>query len=50
LAGKAVVVEEWGVNCGACISSLPKLAKLAKSNEKKGLDGCGCDRPISASK
>lgn len=37
VAGKVVVVEEWGVNCGPCIASLPKLAKLAKSNEKKGL-------------
>jgi thiol-disulfide isomerase/thioredoxin len=37
LAGKVVVVEEWGVNCPPCIASLPKLAKLAKSNEKRGL-------------
>lgn len=37
LTGKVVVVEEWGVNCPPCIASLPKLAKLAKSNEKKGL-------------
>lgn len=37
LKGKVVVVEEWGVNCGPCIASLPELAKLAKSNEKKGL-------------
>jgi len=37
LAGKVVVVEEWGVNCGPCIASLPGMAKLAKSNEKKGL-------------
>jgi thiol-disulfide isomerase/thioredoxin len=37
LKGKVVVVEEWGVNCPPCIASLPELAKLAKSNEKKGL-------------
>lgn len=37
LTGKVVVVEEWGVNCGPCIASLPNLAKLAKSNDKKGL-------------
>ncbi len=37
LSGKVVVVEEWGVNCPPCIASLPDLAKLAKSNEKKGL-------------
>ncbi len=37
LTGKVVVVEEWGVNCPPCIASLPDLAKLAKSNEKKGL-------------
>jgi len=37
LAGKVVVVEEWGVNCPPCIASLPEMAKLAKSNENKGL-------------
>lgn len=37
LAGKVVVVEQWGVNCPPCIASLPMLAKLAQSNEKKGL-------------
>ena len=37
LKGKVVVVEEWGVNCPPCIASLPELARLAKSNEKKGL-------------
>jgi thiol-disulfide isomerase/thioredoxin len=37
LAGKVVVVEMWGVNCPPCIASLPEMAKLAKSNEKKGL-------------
>ena len=37
LAGKVVVVEEWGTHCGPCLASLPKMAKLAKSEEKKGL-------------
>jgi thiol-disulfide isomerase/thioredoxin len=37
LVGKVVVVEEWGVNCPPCIASLPDMAKLAKSYEKKGL-------------
>jgi thiol-disulfide isomerase/thioredoxin len=37
LEGKVVVVEEWGVNCGPCIASLPDMAKLAKRYEKKGL-------------
>lgn len=37
LAGKVVVVEEWGVNCGTCIATMPDLAKMAKSGEKKGL-------------
>ncbi len=37
LTGKVVVVEEWGVNCAPCVASLPMLAKMAKSNEKKGL-------------
>lgn len=37
LTGKVVVVEEWGVNCPPCLASLPNLAKLAKSNDKKGL-------------
>lgn len=37
LKGKVVVVEQWGVNCPPCIASLPELARLAKSGEKKGL-------------
>jgi thiol-disulfide isomerase/thioredoxin len=37
LAGKVVVVEEWGVKCPPCIASLPDLAKMGKSGEKKGL-------------
>lgn len=31
-AGKAVVIEKWGVNCGPCIASLPHMERLAKTN------------------
>ncbi len=48
LAGKVVVVEEWGVNCPPCIASLPDLAKLAKANEKKGLVVVGLERQNSS--
>lgn len=44
LAGKVVVVEEWGVNCGPCIASLPDMAKMAKSGAKKGLVVVGLER------
>lgn len=44
LAGKVVVVEEWGVKCPPCIASLPHMAKLAKSNDKKGLVVVGLER------
>ena len=44
LAGKVVVVEEWGVNCAPCIASLPDMAKLAKRYEKKGLVVLGFER------
>ena len=37
LTGKVVVVEEWGTHCPPCLASLPGMAKLAKSNEKRGL-------------
>lgn len=47
LAGKVVVVEEWGVNCAPCIASLPDLAKMAKSGEKKGLVVVGLERQQS---
>lgn len=43
LTGKVVVVEEWGVNCPPCVASLPMLAKMAKSNEKKGLAVVGLE-------
>jgi thiol-disulfide isomerase/thioredoxin len=48
LEGKVVVVEEWGVNCPPCIASLPELAKLAKSNAKKGLVVVGLERQNSS--
>ena len=48
LGGKVVVVEEWGVNCGPCIASLPDMAKLAKRYEKKGLVVVGLERQGSA--
>lgn len=35
LTGKVVFVEEWGVNCGPCIASLPEMAEMAKFGEKK---------------
>ncbi|MEK7950734.1 TlpA family protein disulfide reductase [Luteolibacter soli] len=44
LAGKVVVVEEWGVHCGPCIASLPEMAKLAKRYDKKGLVVVGLER------
>jgi thiol-disulfide isomerase/thioredoxin len=47
LKGKVVVIEEWGVNCGPCIASLPELAKMAKRYEKKGLMVVGMERQNS---
>ena len=32
-AGKAVVIEAWGVNCGPCLASLPEMERLAKRNK-----------------
>ena len=32
-AGKAVVIEAWGVNCGPCIASLPEMERLSKRNK-----------------
>jgi thiol-disulfide isomerase/thioredoxin len=43
LAGKVVVVEKWGVNCGPCIASLPEMAKLARRYETKGLAVVGLE-------
>ncbi len=35
LAGKGVVIERWGVNCGPCIASLPHIEKIAKRGKDK---------------
>ena len=48
LEGKVVVVEEWGVNCGPCIASLPDMAKLANRYDKKGLVVIGMERQGSS--
>jgi thiol-disulfide isomerase/thioredoxin len=48
LAGKVVVIEEWGVNCPPCIASLPDIAKMAKRYEKKGLVVVGLERQGSS--
>lgn len=48
LAGKVVVVEEWGTHCPPCLAFMPELAKIAKSNEKKGLVVVGLERQNSA--
>lgn len=37
LAGKVVVVDEWGVNCPPCIAALPSLAQMAEEGKDKGL-------------
>jgi thiol-disulfide isomerase/thioredoxin len=29
-AGKAVLIEAWGVNCGPCLASLPDIDKIAR--------------------
>jgi thiol-disulfide isomerase/thioredoxin len=35
IKGKAVVIENWGVNCPPCIASLPHMEKLAKRHKDK---------------
>ncbi len=32
-AGKAVVIECWGIHCGPCLASLPHMEQLAKRNK-----------------
>jgi thiol-disulfide isomerase/thioredoxin len=32
-AGKAVVIEAWGIHCGPCLASLPEMEKLSKRNK-----------------
>jgi hypothetical protein len=48
LAGKVVVVEEWGVNCAPCLASLPGLAEMARSGAGKGLIVVGLERQQSS--
>lgn len=48
LAGKVVVAVEWGTKCSRCRGSLPDIAKLAKSGEKKGLVVVGFERQNSS--
>jgi len=48
LAGKVVVIEEWGVNCPPCIASLPRMAKLAQAGEGKGLIVVGMEQQGSS--
>lgn len=48
LKGKIVVIEEWGVNCGPCIASLPEMAKLSKRYAKKGVVVIGLERQNSS--
>ncbi len=48
LAGKVVILDAWGVNCGPCIALLPDLQRMAKSGEKKGLVVVGVERQNSS--
>ncbi|HWB06844.1 MAG TPA: TlpA disulfide reductase family protein [Verrucomicrobiales bacterium] len=34
LKGKAVIIENWGVNCGPCLASLPDMQKLSKRHKE----------------
>ena len=29
-AGKAVLIDAWGINCGPCLESLPEIEKISK--------------------
>ena len=33
--GKAVMIEEWGINCGTCMALLPEVEKLARVHKQK---------------
>ncbi len=35
LAGKVVLVEQWGVNCGPCLASLPHMEKVWETYKSK---------------
>jgi thiol-disulfide isomerase/thioredoxin len=41
MAGKVVVVEFWGRNCGPCLASMPHLEELNKRYKSKGLQIIG---------
>jgi len=44
LRGKVVMLDFWGVWCGPCIASIPKMNQLASRYEKEGLVVVGvCD-------
>ena len=34
-AGKAVLIDAWGIHCGPCLASLPELEKIAKRYKDK---------------
>jgi thiol-disulfide isomerase/thioredoxin len=34
-AGKAVLIDAWGINCGPCLLSLPDIEKIAKRYKEK---------------
>ena len=34
-AGKAVLIDAWGIHCGPCLASLPDIEKIAKRNKDK---------------
>ena len=36
-AGKAVLIDAWGIRCGPCLASLPDIEKIAKRNKDKML-------------
>jgi thiol-disulfide isomerase/thioredoxin len=36
-AGKAVLIEKWGIHCPPCLASLPHIEKIAKRNRDKML-------------
>lgn len=48
LAGKVVIVDEWGVRCPPCIAGLPKLAALAEAGRLRGLVVVGLERQQSS--
>ena len=34
-AGKAVLIDAWGIHCGPCLASLPEIEKIAKRYKDK---------------